>query len=168
MSALVNELLSFSKAGLNAQTVPLAPVDVAGAVNRAAARETFSGATIATSIPPGLAVMANESFLIRALSNILRNAVRYAGSGPIHASAERAGGGAGASLRTVLSTRSRPHARDRWRRPGSRDRQDVYRSFRRHRRRAQSAAQWAGGRDPAKWRTLVAWRVDIRVDVPRG
>jgi two-component system sensor histidine kinase CpxA len=92
MSALVNELLSFSKAGLNAQTVPLAPVDVAGAVARASSREAFSGVTIETAIAPGLSVMANEGFLIRALSNILRNAVRYAGqSGLIRASAERAG-----------------------------------------------------------------------------
>jgi two-component system sensor histidine kinase CpxA len=92
MSGLVNELLSFSKAGLNAETVPLTAVDVAGAVDRAAAREAFSGATIKTEIPAGLAVMANESFLLRALSNILRNAVRYAGgSGPITASAQRIG-----------------------------------------------------------------------------
>jgi two-component system sensor histidine kinase CpxA len=92
MSGLVNELLSFSKAGLNAETVPLTAVDVAGAVDRAAAREAFSGATIKTEIPAGLAVMANESFLLRALSNILRNAVRYAGgSGPITASAQRTG-----------------------------------------------------------------------------
>jgi two-component system sensor histidine kinase CpxA len=92
MSQLVNELLSFSKAGLTSETVPLTPVDVAGAVDRAAAREAFSGATIRSEIPAGLAVIANESFLIRALSNILRNAVRYAGkSGTIVASAQRTG-----------------------------------------------------------------------------
>ncbi|HKA00468.1 MAG TPA: HAMP domain-containing sensor histidine kinase [Candidatus Solibacter sp.] len=93
MSALVNELLSFSKAGLNPETVPLAAVDVGAAVDRAAARETFAGASIETKIPAGLTALANEGFLVRALSNVLRNAVRYAGkSGPITASAERAGG----------------------------------------------------------------------------
>jgi two-component system sensor histidine kinase CpxA len=92
MSALVNELLSFSKAGLNANSVPITAVDVAGAVDRAASREAFSGAAIQSEIPAGLSAMANEGFLVRALSNILRNAVRYAGkSGPITASAQRSG-----------------------------------------------------------------------------
>jgi two-component system sensor histidine kinase CpxA len=89
MSALVNELLSFSKAGLNPGTVPMGAVDLAGAVDRAIAREAFSGAAVETAIPSGLAVTANESFLIRAVSNVLRNAVRYAGQcGPITVSAE--------------------------------------------------------------------------------
>jgi two-component system sensor histidine kinase CpxA len=89
MSALVNELLSFSKAGLNPEMVPLAAVDVAAAVDRAATRE----GAIETEIPTGLAVSANEGFLVRALSNVLRNAVRYAGQhGPIKVSAQCAGG----------------------------------------------------------------------------
>ena len=89
MSALVNELLSFSKAGLHPDTVPLTPVDIAFAVDRAVAREAFSGATVETAIPQGLMATANESFLVRALSNVLRNAVRYAGqAGPITVSAQ--------------------------------------------------------------------------------
>jgi two-component system sensor histidine kinase CpxA len=78
---------SFSKAGLNAATVPLTEIEIAAAVERAAARE---GAAIAIEIPAGLTVRANELFLVRALANLLRNAVRYAGKdGPIVVSAER-------------------------------------------------------------------------------
>jgi two-component system sensor histidine kinase CpxA len=90
MSGLVNELLSFSKAGLNAATVSLTDIDIATAVERAAARE---GAEIAIEISEGLTVRANELFLVRALANLLRNAVRYAGKdGPIVVSAERGEG----------------------------------------------------------------------------
>jgi len=88
MSALVNELLSFSKAGLSPDTVPLGAVEVSLVVDRAVAREAFAGATIETAVPAGLAVMGNESFLVRAIANVLRNAVRYAGkNGPITVSA---------------------------------------------------------------------------------
>jgi two-component system, OmpR family, sensor histidine kinase CpxA len=80
MSALVNELLSFSKAGMNPDAVPLGPVSVASVVERAIAREAFSGSRIESKVPDGLAAMANEAFLLRAVSNVLRNAVRYAGS----------------------------------------------------------------------------------------
>jgi two-component system sensor histidine kinase CpxA len=84
MSALVNELLSFSKAGMNPDASPLAPVSLESAVERAISREAFAGARIKSYVPPGLTALANEAFLLRALSNILRNAVRYAGSaGPI-------------------------------------------------------------------------------------
>jgi two-component system, OmpR family, sensor histidine kinase CpxA len=87
MSGLVNELLSFSKAGLNSATVPMTEIEIATAVERAAARE---GAKISTAIPAGMVVRANELFLVRALANLLRNAVRYAGKdGPIVVTAER-------------------------------------------------------------------------------
>jgi two-component system, OmpR family, sensor histidine kinase CpxA len=91
MSALVNELLSFSKAGMNPDAVPLAPVSLQSAIERAISREAFAGAQIESHVPPGLTALGNEAFLLRALSNILRNAVRYAGSaGPIeiHAACE--------------------------------------------------------------------------------
>jgi len=81
MSGLVNELLSFSRASLHAETVPLTSVNLAALVQKTAARE---GATIETTIDPSLHVSANEALLQRALSNILRNAIRYAGAaGPI-------------------------------------------------------------------------------------
>lgn len=93
MSGLVNELLSFSKAGLTTDGVPLGTVAVDTLAERAVARESASGATFEVSVPEGLRAVANEAYLLRALSNVLRNAVRYAGSaGPISVTAERDGG----------------------------------------------------------------------------
>lgn len=92
MSALVNELLSFSKAGMSAGAVKLEPVTVADAARRAAAREGFAGTPIEVAAEDGLAVMANDGLLLRALSNVLRNAVRYAGGwGAVSVTARRAG-----------------------------------------------------------------------------
>jgi two-component system sensor histidine kinase CpxA len=92
MSALVNELLSFSKAGMNPGAVPLASVNLSSIARRAIAREAFAGAEIESHIPAELAVIANEAYLLRALSNVLRNAVRYAGAaGLIQIRAERQG-----------------------------------------------------------------------------
>jgi two-component system, OmpR family, sensor histidine kinase CpxA len=90
MSGLVNELLSFSKATVNAADAPLLPVVVAPLAQRAVAREATNGGSVNLSVDPYLAVMANESMLLRAISNILRNAIRYAGeSGPIEIQARR-------------------------------------------------------------------------------
>ena len=84
MSALVNELLSFSKAGLAMESVPLTAVNVAGLAQRVAARERLTGASIEVNVPESLAVRANEAYLQRSISNVLRNAVRYASQfGPI-------------------------------------------------------------------------------------
>ena len=92
MSGLVNELLSFSKAGMNPEAAPVTAVSLALVVQRAVAREAFSGAQIESHVPPDLMAMAIEPHLVRALSNVLRNAIRYAGSaGPITIGAEREG-----------------------------------------------------------------------------
>jgi two-component system, OmpR family, sensor histidine kinase CpxA len=92
MSGLVNELLSFSKAGMNPEAAQVTAVPLALVVQRAIAREAFSGARIETHVPPELVAMANEAHLVRALSNVLRNAIRYAGSaGPITIGARREG-----------------------------------------------------------------------------
>ena len=92
MSQLVNELLSFSKAGLRPQGIKLAPVKLADITRRVISREG-GDAPITVEIPEGLAVLAEAELLTRALANIVRNAVRYAGSaGPIHISTHRSGG----------------------------------------------------------------------------
>jgi two-component system sensor histidine kinase CpxA len=92
MSGLVNELLSFSKAGMNPGAAQVTATPLALVVQRAIAREAFSGARIETNVPPELVAMANEAHLVRALSNLLRNAIRYAGSaGPITIVARREG-----------------------------------------------------------------------------
>ena len=90
MSSLVAELLSFSKAGLNPGETPLAAVGVAGLVERVIAREAV--AAVQVEVGAGLRVMANEGLLQRSLANLLRNAVRYAGTGtPISLRAIRDG-----------------------------------------------------------------------------
>lgn len=92
MSELVNELLMFSKAGLNAAELPLTRVDLAAAVQRAVSHQVAGVGNIEVSIQPGLAVTAHEPYVVRSISNLLRNALRYAGeAGPIQIVAERSG-----------------------------------------------------------------------------
>jgi two-component system sensor histidine kinase CpxA len=92
MSELVNELLSFSKAGLDAGATPLASVAVAGIAQKAVMREAFAKGSVEVAIAPELCVIANEALLLRAISNVLRNAIRYAGDqGTITISAEKQG-----------------------------------------------------------------------------
>jgi two-component system sensor histidine kinase CpxA len=59
MSALVNELLSFSKAGMN-PAPPVTAVPLALVVQRVIAREAFSSARIETHVPPDLVAMPRE------------------------------------------------------------------------------------------------------------
>lgn len=82
MSTLVNELLAFTKAGLSPRDVVLVAVDLAPLVERVLAREGAAG-RVAATVPPGLHVMAEPELLARAFGNIVRNALRYAGGGPI-------------------------------------------------------------------------------------
>ena len=92
MSRLVNELLQFSKAGLQPQSAPLTRVDVASIVRRATSREPAAGAAFQLEVPEGITAMAQEEYLLRAVGNLLRNAVRYAGSsGAIEVTARRDG-----------------------------------------------------------------------------
>ncbi len=89
MSALVNELLAFTKAGLRARSAELAVVELSPLVTQAVAREAAT-ARVTTEIPAGLAARADAPLLARAIGNLVRNAVRYAGdAGPIHVSARR-------------------------------------------------------------------------------
>lgn len=84
MSALVNELLSFSKAGLAAKNLRLEPVNVRGVAQAAVDREAGDGAEVRLEITEDLYARAEPDLLMRALANLLRNAVRYAaGAGPI-------------------------------------------------------------------------------------
>lgn len=88
MSALVNELLVFSKAGMQPGQAPLRSVELAPVVARAVSHQVPGAGTIQADIPAGLFVMAHEPYLLRAVSNLLRNALRYAGeAGPIMVSA---------------------------------------------------------------------------------
>ncbi len=88
MSALVNELLSFSRAGMQALDVKLGPVNVAATVARVLERESSPEARISVSVGDDVNVLADPEYLFRALSNVVRNAIRYAGAaGPIRISA---------------------------------------------------------------------------------
>jgi len=94
MSTLVEELLSFSKAGIQRKERDLEPVDVAEVARQAVEREGGSGQSIYgaihVAIGEPLMVLADKEYLLRALSNLVRNAVRYAGTaGPITVSARR-------------------------------------------------------------------------------
>ena len=89
MSNLVNELLSFSKASLGAGSVRLETVALRPLVERAAKRESCDGAEIRNEVPEELSVLVDPELLVRAVSNLLRNAVRYAGEGgPITVTAQ--------------------------------------------------------------------------------
>jgi two-component system sensor histidine kinase CpxA len=88
IAALVNELLSFSKASLGAARIKLEPVSLHEIVDTVARRETADGARIEVNVPADLRAQAEPELLTRAVANLLRNAVRYAGtSGPITISA---------------------------------------------------------------------------------
>ncbi len=84
MSSLVNELLSFTKMGLQPDAVKLQPVNLAQLADRAREREGPGDARIQLQIDPAHWVLADSGLLLRALSNLLRNALRYAGdAGPV-------------------------------------------------------------------------------------
>jgi two-component system sensor histidine kinase CpxA len=90
IAGLVNELLSFSKASLTAPPAQLGPVNVRQAVEKAVRREAPGASQIKLEVPVEVVARADAELLTRALSNLLRNALRYAGeAGPITVSARR-------------------------------------------------------------------------------
>ncbi len=91
MSALVHELLQFSKAGIAANKVQLQSVDLRAIAEKAIHREGCEPGQITIAIPENERPIAEPDLLFRALSNLIRNALRYAGSGPIFLSAEAHG-----------------------------------------------------------------------------
>jgi two-component system sensor histidine kinase CpxA len=91
MTSLVNELLSFSKAGMRSDAHPPVPVDVAATVREAVAREAPpEPGQVQLDVGDPLVGMADREYLSRAVANLVRNALRYAGTaGPIRVSAQR-------------------------------------------------------------------------------
>lgn len=93
MSELVDEILMFSKAGMKPADVNLEPVPLAEAAQRVIDREGAAAVELQVDIPENLKVNADLTLLSRALGNLLRNAVRYAGqAGPIQLRAKTSGG----------------------------------------------------------------------------
>jgi two-component system sensor histidine kinase CpxA len=85
----VNELLSFSKASLGATHAKLQQVPLRALVDLAIRREVTNGEQVETKIASDLRVEVEPELLTRALANLLRNAIRYAGkAGPITITAE--------------------------------------------------------------------------------
>jgi|SRR5581483_3398662 len=84
MAELVNELLSFSKAALGSSRVQLTSVSLAEVAAEAVRREERDNARIIVDIDSALRAQAEPQLLSRALANLLRNAIAYAGhDGPI-------------------------------------------------------------------------------------
>jgi two-component system sensor histidine kinase CpxA len=89
ISGLVNELLLFSRAQLNASTTPLIRVNVAETVRRVLGREAVDGVHVESQLDERTEVLAHPEYLSRSLANVVRNAIRYAGEcGPIVISAQ--------------------------------------------------------------------------------
>ena len=92
MSALVTELLSFSKAGMQARNTPLQPVPLAELARSVLAREAPDHRNVLIEIDTILTVLAEPELLTRALANVIRNAIRYAGESATIALAARTHG----------------------------------------------------------------------------
>ncbi len=89
MSRLVAELLSYSRAGIRTPEIELEKVYLNPLVERVVQREA---ANAEVNIDDDLTVLAQPELLSRAISNVLRNAIRYAGdAGLITISAVRDG-----------------------------------------------------------------------------
>ena len=87
ISTLVHELLSFTKAGLRSQHARLQPALLAELARQAVQREAAEE-KVTVEIPTDLRVCVVPDLLVRAISNVVRNAVRYAGdAGPIRVTA---------------------------------------------------------------------------------
>ncbi len=81
MSTLVGDLLSFTRG--TARAPVLETLDPVAVVAEVLAQEEATG-RIAAEIRPGFAVRADREFLVRAIGNLVRNALAYAGAhGPI-------------------------------------------------------------------------------------
>lgn len=89
MSALVNELLSFTRAGMQALDIKPVKVNLAATVARVLERESSPEVKTVVAVDEKLHVLADPEYIFRAVSNVVRNAIRYAGdAGPICVTAE--------------------------------------------------------------------------------
>ena len=79
MAKLVDELLAYSKAGMKGTEVQMENIDLRQLAEEVIEREKLSEFDIKIEIDDDIKVRANRNFLSKALSNVLRNAVRYAG-----------------------------------------------------------------------------------------
>ncbi len=91
MAELVNELLAFTKAGLRPRDATLQAVALDDVFAKVLARED-PATRVQRQVAAGLQVIADEPLLTRAVANLVRNALRYAGdAGTIALRSERDG-----------------------------------------------------------------------------
>jgi two-component system sensor histidine kinase CpxA len=84
MSALVDELLQFSKAALKSPDADRVPVSLAELTRRVVSRELPEPGDLSVQVPEGLEVLGHRDLVERAMGNLLRNARHHAGThGPI-------------------------------------------------------------------------------------
>lgn len=92
MSGLVNELLQFSRASVSGRKAELQPIELLAVVEKAVRREAGDVSSARIEVPAELRALADADLLLRAVSNLLRNSIRYAGhAGPITIRASRNG-----------------------------------------------------------------------------
>ena len=92
MADLVSELIAYARAGLRQSEVRLSPVRLNHVVKQAINREGAGKADVRSAVDDTLEVEAQPELLSRAMSNLVRNAVRYAGAaGPIYIKAHQEG-----------------------------------------------------------------------------
>ena len=82
MADLVNELLAFTKAGMRARDATLSSVSVDATLEKAVTREDTT-ARVRYPKATQLTVLADEPLLTRAVGNLVRNALRYAGDNAV-------------------------------------------------------------------------------------
>jgi two-component system sensor histidine kinase CpxA len=88
MTTLVNELLAFTKAGLRPRDVQLTPLKL-GEILPEVLRREDPNSHVRREIDPDLLVLADAILLSRAIGNLVRNALRYAGDSSITLRAQR-------------------------------------------------------------------------------
>ena len=93
MSRLIRELLAFSRADMNSGAVELEEILLLPVVEATVRREITPAVQIDVQVDPEISARASADLLTRALANLLRNAVKYAGeAGPITVAAEKKDG----------------------------------------------------------------------------
>jgi two-component system sensor histidine kinase CpxA len=90
MAQMLDELLLFSRSGMESDRTPLVRTHLRIIVDKVVTAEA-SDANVTVNVPPDLYVKSRPAMLERALSNLVRNARRYAAEGaePIELVADR-------------------------------------------------------------------------------
>lgn len=87
MSNLIKDLLSYSKIGFKEREINLKPTPLKSIINEAIKKEIIQGITINMDVPDDLKALCEPELIERAIANVIRNAIQYAGkAGPIEIS----------------------------------------------------------------------------------